>query len=137
MAKKKRKVVVRKSKEDGSVRKDAQQKARVVKTSTRPKRTLKKRPTKTTSSNSWFSRIFKNPNKDLLFGRENYILMIAGIALVLIGFVLMSGGAMPDADTWDDNIIYSFRRTVLAPFIVLVGLGVEIFAIFKRPTTIA
>ena len=136
MAKKKRKVVVRKSKEDGSVRKETP-KGRVVKTSARPKRTLKKRPTKTTTSNSWFSSIFKNPNKDLLFGRENYILMIAGIALVLIGFVLMSGGAMPDADTWDDNIIYSFRRTVLAPFVVLVGLGIEIFAIFKRPATTA
>lgn len=137
MAKKKKKVIVRKKPEEGSRERARQPK--VVKTSVkpktaRPKRTLKKRTTKSTTSSAWWLRWFENPGEELLFGRENYILMLSGLGLIILGFILMSGGAMPDPDTWDDNIIYSFRRTVLAPFVVLAGLAVEIYAIFKRPT---
>jgi hypothetical protein len=39
---------------------------------------------------------------------------------------------MPSPDVWDDSIIYSFRRTVLAPIVIIIGLVVEIFAIFKK-----
>lgn len=69
--------------------------------------------------------------EDMIFGKQNYILMGAGLLLVIIGFMLMSGGAQPD-DAWNADEIYSFRRTVLAPFVILVGLVVEIFAIFKK-----
>jgi len=69
--------------------------------------------------------------KDMLFGRENYTYMIAGVVLMIIGFILMRGGAMPDDNTWDPNLIYSFRRITLAPILILAGLGVEIYAIFK------
>ena len=44
---------------------------------------------------------------------------------------ITSGGGMPDPDTWDPNIIYSTRRTLLAPIVILAGLVVEIIAIFK------
>ncbi|MCB0685995.1 MAG: DUF3098 domain-containing protein [Saprospiraceae bacterium] len=70
--------------------------------------------------------------KELIFKKENYILMGAGAGLILLGLLLMSGGSMPSPDVWDDSIIYSFRRTVLAPVVILAGLVVEIFAIFKR-----
>ena len=68
----------------------------------------------------------------MIFGRQNYILMGIGAALIAFGLLLMSGGEMPDPETWDPNIIYSFRRTVLAPAVILAGLVVEIFAIFKK-----
>jgi Protein of unknown function (DUF3098) len=68
----------------------------------------------------------------LLFQRQNYILMAIGAALVLLGMICMLGGSMPDANTWDDNIIYSFRIVTLAPILILAGLGVEIYAIFKK-----
>ncbi len=68
----------------------------------------------------------------LLFHRQNYILMGVGAALVLLGMVCMLGGSMPDANTWDDSIIYSFRIVTLAPILILAGLGVEIYAIFKK-----
>ena len=55
-----------------------------------------------------------------------------GFALVLVGMILMSGGQMPSADVWDEDIIYSFRRTVLAPIVILAGLAVEVYAIFKK-----
>jgi len=70
--------------------------------------------------------------KELIFKKENYIIMGAGAGLIVLGMLLMAGGSMPSPDVWDDSLIYSFRRTVLAPFVILAGLGVEIFAIFKR-----
>ena len=55
-----------------------------------------------------------------------------GILLMLIGFVFMAGGSMPSPDVWDESIIYGFRRTVLAPILILGGLVVQIYAIFKK-----
>ena len=71
--------------------------------------------------------------KDMIFGRENYIMMIGGLVLILIGFLLMRGGQMPDANTWDDSIIYSTTRITIAPILILLGLIVEILAIFRKP----
>lgn len=68
----------------------------------------------------------------LIFDKSNYVLMLAGIGLIALGLVLMAGGAMPSPDVWDESIIYSTRRTVLAPFIIIVGLVLEIYAIFKK-----
>ncbi len=72
------------------------------------------------------------PKQDLMFGRQNYILFIAGAVLIFIGLALMTGGHMPNPDTWDENIIYSFRRVTLAPIFIVAGLVVEIVAIFKK-----
>lgn len=70
--------------------------------------------------------------QELMFGRQNYILFIAGVVLIAIGLLLMTGGQMPDEKTWDESIIYSFRRITLAPIFIVAGLVVEIFAIFKK-----
>lgn len=69
---------------------------------------------------------------ELIFGKTNYIWMLAGIGLIALGLILMSGGAMPNPDVWDESIIYSSRRTLLAPLIIILGLVVEIYAIFKN-----
>ncbi len=68
----------------------------------------------------------------LIFNKDNFILMLAGIGLIGLGLVLMSGGAMPSPDVWDESIIYSFRRTVLAPLVIIIGLVIQIYAIFKN-----
>ncbi|NND05382.1 MAG: DUF3098 domain-containing protein [Saprospiraceae bacterium] len=68
----------------------------------------------------------------LIFKKENYVLMGIGAGLVFLGMILMLGGSMPSDDVWDESIIYSFRRTVLAPLVIVAGLVVEVFAIFKR-----
>ena len=81
-----------------------------------------------TSSKTGTAVLEKN---NLIFGKQNYILMGVGAALVGLGMLLMTGGNMPSPDVWDEDIIYGFRRTVLAPFTILAGLVVEIFAIFK------
>ncbi len=70
--------------------------------------------------------------QELIFGRQNYLYMGLGILLIVIGMLLMSGGSMPSPDVWDEGRIYGFRRTVLAPILILAGLGVEIYAIFKK-----
>lgn len=74
----------------------------------------------------------KRKTQELIFKKENYVLMGVGAGLVLLGMLLMLGGSMPSDDVWDESIIYSFRRTVLAPVVIIAGLVVEIFAIFKR-----
>ena len=68
---------------------------------------------------------------ELIFERQNYILMAAGFGLVLLGMLMMMGGSMPSPDVWDESIIYSTRITVIAPILILAGLILEIYAIFK------
>ena len=67
----------------------------------------------------------------LLFNRQHFMLMGLGAVLVALGLLLMSGGAMDNPQEWNPDIIYSFRRTVLAPIVILAGLAVEVYAIFK------
>ncbi len=69
---------------------------------------------------------------EMLFKKQNYYLIFAGLILIALGFLLMSGGHMPSPDVWDDSLIYSSRRVFLAPFVILIGLGLNIYAIFKK-----
>ena len=71
------------------------------------------------------------PTIDFPFGRENYVLMIAGLAIIFLGFILMSGGGSEDPAVWDPSI-FSFRRITLAPILVISGFVIEIFAIMKK-----
>lgn len=68
--------------------------------------------------------------KELLFSKQNYIIIGVGLALVIIGLFLMSGG-QNGPDEWAADEIYSFRRITLAPLVILGGLGVVVLAIFK------
>lgn len=68
----------------------------------------------------------------LLFSKQNYLWIGIGCALIAIGLMLMLGGDMKDPNVWDESVIYSARRTVLAPIVILAGLGMQIYAIFKK-----
>jgi hypothetical protein len=68
--------------------------------------------------------------KELLFSKTNYMIIGVGLVLVIIGFFLMSGGHN-EPDEWNPDEIYSFMRVTVSPLIILSGLGVVIFAIFK------
>jgi len=70
-------------------------------------------------------------NTELLYGKDFYVFMLIGLALIALGFVLMAGGNQ-DPNEWNANEIYSFRRTTLAPIVLIAGLVVEIYAIFKK-----
>lgn len=68
---------------------------------------------------------------DFPFGKENYMLMILGIALIFLGFILMSGGGSDDPAVWDPSI-FSTTRITIAPLLVMAGFVVEVFAIIKK-----
>jgi membrane-bound ClpP family serine protease len=66
------------------------------------------------------------------FGKENYILMIVGIVIIIIGNLLMIGGGSNDPNVFDPEI-FNFRRLTLAPVVILAGFIVEIYAIMRKP----
>ena len=68
----------------------------------------------------------------LIFNKQNYILMGVGVLLIALGLMLMAGGGSEDPAVFDSDRIYSFRRITLAPFLLILGLVVEIYAIFKK-----
>ncbi|MFK8266502.1 DUF3098 domain-containing protein [Capnocytophaga cynodegmi] len=68
----------------------------------------------------------------LIFGRKNYIFMLIGLAIIALGFILMSGGGSDDPNVFDASI-FSFRRIHLAPTLVLLGFAVEVYAILIKP----
>lgn len=58
--------------------------------------------------------------------------MLIGIVFIAVGFILMSGGGSKDSNTFNEAI-FSPRRIRLAPTLVLIGLGIQIFAILAHP----
>ena len=68
---------------------------------------------------------------DFLFDKENYKLLLIGIVVIVIGFILMSGGGSDNPKVFSEDI-FSFRRIRLAPTVVLIGFGITIFSIFKQ-----
>ena len=74
----------------------------------------------------------EQPKSDFLFDKVNYKILLIGIAVIALGFILMSGGGSDDPKVWNDEI-FSFRRIRLAPTVVLIGFGITIYSIFKNP----
>ncbi|MGG6230092.1 DUF3098 domain-containing protein [Tenacibaculum sp. SDUM215027] len=70
--------------------------------------------------------------QEFLFGKRNYIIMLIGIAVIALGFILMAGGGSDDPNVFNPEI-YGWRRIRLAPTLVIIGLGIEIYAIFANP----
>jgi len=66
-------------------------------------------------------------------GKENYLLLVIGFAIIILGFVLMIGGKSQDPLVFNEEEIFSFRRITLAPIVVLAGFIFEIWAIMKKP----
>ena len=64
--------------------------------------------------------------------RENYILLLIGAVIIILGFILMIGGAAESPDEFNPEV-FSFRRITLAPMLVLFGFVFEIWAIMKKP----
>jgi membrane-bound ClpP family serine protease len=63
--------------------------------------------------------------------RRNYILMLVGLGIIIIGFVLMAGGGSDDPAVFNYDM-FSWRRTTLAPIIVVAGFAFEVYAIMKK-----
>ena len=65
------------------------------------------------------------------FTRKNYLMMLLGVVIIILGFVLMSGGGEHTVTEFDESI-FSFRRITLAPIVVIAGFVFEVYAIMKR-----
>lgn len=93
-------------------------------------------PTKSSIANSSQDgdamTIKSSTSSDMLFNKTTYTYILGGILLMVIGFFLMAGGHNDDPNVFDENVIYSTRRTLIAPIFIIAGLIVQIFAIFKR-----
>ena len=69
--------------------------------------------------------------RDLAFGRMNFILLAVGMAIVIIGFILMSGGE--STDTMYDPEIFSPLHVKVAPVVCFIGFVSMIYAIVHKP----
>lgn len=68
----------------------------------------------------------------LNFSKVNYILLVAGIVVLAIGYLLLSGGGSDDPNVFNYDMFNS-RRLVVAPIVIVCGLLLEIAAIMLRP----
>ena len=68
-----------------------------------------------------------------LFDKQNLLLMLAGVVIIAIGMILMVGGNSKDPNVFNYDEVYSATRISVAPVLIIIGLGIEIYAIFKKP----
>ena len=69
---------------------------------------------------------------DFLFEKVNYKFLLIGIGVIVLGFILMSGGGSEDPKVFNEDTLFSFRRIRLAPTVVLIGFGITIYSIFRK-----
>jgi hypothetical protein len=65
-----------------------------------------------------------------VFHKSNYKIMLIGLGFIALGFILMAGGGSQNPEVFNPEI-YSWRRIRLAPALVLIGFGLEVYAILK------
>ncbi|MAG87195.1 MULTISPECIES: DUF3098 domain-containing protein [Zunongwangia] len=71
-------------------------------------------------------------DKNFVFGKKNYKFMFIGLAVIALGFILMAGGGSDDPNEFNEAV-YNFQRIRLAPTIVLIGFGIQVYAILVNP----
>ena len=67
----------------------------------------------------------------LVFSKENYTILLVGVALIVIGFIIMSGGGSEDPKVFSPEI-FNQRRLTVAPIVVLSGFAVVMYSIMKK-----
>ena len=72
---------------------------------------------------------------NISFTKQNYYIILAGLAIVVLGFILMSGGGSENANEFNAEELFSFRRITLAPIMVIAGYVVVVIGIMKRTNT--
>ena len=72
-----------------------------------------------------------NNKFDFVFGKKNYILMLAGVVVMAVGYLCLIGGGSEDPNVFNDAI-FSARRMIVAPILIIAGLVIEVFAIMIK-----
>lgn len=71
-------------------------------------------------------------NKTSLFEKDNFVWMLIGVVVIVIGLFLMSGGKSDDPTVFAENEVYNKTRITVAPLLILAGFIIEIYAIMKK-----
>lgn len=72
-------------------------------------------------------------NNELAIHNDNYVLLLIGFAIIVIGFILMAGGGSDDPNVFKADELFSFRRITLSTILIIFGFGFEVYAIMRRP----
>lgn len=76
----------------------------------------------------------ENTKPAFVFDNKNYKFMFVGLACIALGFILMSGGGSDDPNVFNPEI-FNWRRIRLAPTLVLIGFGIQVYAILLNPNS--
>jgi hypothetical protein len=68
---------------------------------------------------------------DFVFKKKNYIILIGGLVLILLGITLMIGGGSEDPTQFSEEI-FNFQRLTLAPILIISGFVMGVFAIMYK-----
>jgi hypothetical protein len=73
----------------------------------------------------------EEPKDQFAFTKVNYMILAAGLLLVVLGFLLMIGGGSDDPNVFNPEV-FSPRRITVAPIVSLIGYAVVFYAIMKK-----
>ncbi|MSP69071.1 MAG: DUF3098 domain-containing protein [Bacteroidetes bacterium] len=71
-------------------------------------------------------------NNTFAFGKENYLFISIGVCVLAVGYMLMIGGGAETPDTFNPEI-FSTRRVTVAPITLLIGFGIVLYGIMRKP----
>ncbi len=77
-----------------------------------------------------FNKISDNNDEKMPLTMKNYILLLVGFVVIVLGFILMAGGGSESSSEFNYEM-FSWRRITLAPILVIGGFAFEIYAILK------
>ncbi|MDR2810818.1 MAG: DUF3098 domain-containing protein [Tannerellaceae bacterium] len=69
--------------------------------------------------------------RNFAFGKDNFILIVVAVAIIIVGFVLMSGGRSADGVSYNPDI-FGAQRITIAPIVTMIGFGLMVFGILKN-----
>ncbi|MDA0879288.1 MAG: DUF3098 domain-containing protein [Bacteroidetes bacterium] len=72
-----------------------------------------------------------NNKSEFIFGKHNFKWMLIGLGFIALGFILMSGGGSDDPNVFNPEI-FNWRRIRLAPTLVIIGFGIQFYAILSH-----
>ena len=75
----------------------------------------------------------KSNSGPAIFEKANYRWMLIGLGVMALGMLLMAGGKSTNPAIFEADSVYSARRITIAPLLILAGLVIEVYAIFKSP----
>lgn len=88
-------------------------------------------PGKTTTATVKKPVVAKEPLSSL-FTKDNYVWMLIGAVVIILGMLVMIGGKNDNPNTFDYSVVYSTMRVTVAPILILAGIMIEVYAIFKN-----